>query len=272
VNVEFPSGDLKIMQNGSPFTDRLIRSTLESALDDSPAGGWSHSVAKRLFDLTIAIPVLLVCALPMVVVAILIRLTSRGPAFFVQSRIGRDGRLFPIYKFRTMVATTSVIESGPGLTRDGDSRITGVGRWLRRLKLDEMPQFYNVLIGNMSIVGPRPKLPEFAAVQDEPYRPGITGAGSLVFRREEEILKNVEPQDLESFYQENIKPLKAEIDSCYMRQASLSSDIRVVVETFRSCMLSERAPADQLAKSAKPMGASSQKIKIDREETFEIAG
>lgn len=272
--IEHPSGDLlmKILQSSSPFADRLLKSTFEAVLDDSPSGGWSLSPAKRVLDLAIAIPVLLAFALPMSVVALCIRLSSKGPAVFVQSRVGRGGRPFRIYKFRTMSAITSIVDAGPGLTRDGDDRITTIGRWLRRLKLDEMPQFYNVLIGDMSLVGPRPKLPEFAAAQDASYRPGITGAGSVVFRNEEEILKSVDPEELEAFYQKHIKPLKAEIDSCYMRQSTFLSDLGVVFATFRSCLSSERAPDRRSAiKELRPRENSSQSIHIERNETFEIA-
>jgi len=272
--IEHPSGDLlvKILQNSNPFTDRLLKSTFDAVLDATPSGSWSLSPAKRMLDLAIAIPVLLAFALPMIIVAVCIRLTSRGPAVFVQSRVGRGGRLFRIYKFRTMAAITSIVDAGPGLTRDGDSRITGIGRWLRRLKLDEMPQFYNVLIGDMSLVGPRPKLPEFAAMQDESYRPGITGAGSLVFRKEEEILKSVDPEELETFYQDHIKPLKAEIDSCYMQHATFLSDLGVVFETLRSCVSSERVPTvKSTVRELKPNQTPSASMRLDRDETFEVA-
>jgi lipopolysaccharide/colanic/teichoic acid biosynthesis glycosyltransferase len=272
--IEYPSGDLlvKILQDSSPFADRLLKSTFEAVLDESPSGGWSLSPVRRLLDLAIAIPVLFAFVLPMALIALCIRLSSKGPAVFVQSRVGRGGRLFRIYKFRTMATMTSIVDAGPGLTRDGDRRITTIGRWLRRLKLDEMPQFYNVLIGDMSLVGPRPKLPKFAAAQDEPYRPGITGAGSLVFRKEEEILKSVDPEELETFYQDHIKPLKAEIDSCYMRQATFLSDLGVVLATFQSCLFSERVPARKgPVKELRPKEKTNPSMHIERDENFEVA-
>ena len=268
---ELPSSDLlvTILQNSSPFADRLLKSTLEAALDDSPSASWSLSSAKRLLDLAVAIPVLLVSAVPMAIVAVCIRVSSRGPAVFVQFRVGQHGRLFRIYKFRTMAAATSIEDAGPGLTRDGDRRVTPLGRWLRRLKLDEMPQFYNVLIGDMSLVGPRPKLPQFAAGQDAMYRPGITGAGSLVFRKEEEILKSVEPEEVEAYYQEHIKPLKAEIDSCYMRQSTFVSDLKVIVATFRSCMISDNTRPNQIKESR--LIDTPGDIRIESDETLEVA-
>ena len=262
---ELPSSDLlvTILQNSSPFADRLLKSTLEAAVDDSPSANWSLSSAKRLVDLAVAIPVLLICAVPMAIVAICIRLSSRGPAVFVQSRVGQGGRLFRIYKFRTMATAMSIADAGPGLTRDGDRRVTAFGRWLRRLKLDEMPQFYNVLMGDMSLVGPRPKLPEFAAAQDELYRPGITGAGSLVFRKEEEILKSVNPEELEAYYQEHIRPLKAEIDSCYMRQSTFVSDLQVIMATFRLCMISDNARPREIDRP-------NESIRIESDESLEV--
>jgi lipopolysaccharide/colanic/teichoic acid biosynthesis glycosyltransferase len=271
---EHSSGDLlvKILQSGSSFADQLLNSTFDAVLDDSPSEGWSLSPAKRALDLAIAIPALMTFAIPMLAVAVCIRLSSKGPAVFVQSRVGRGGRLFRIYKFRTMSTITSIVNTGPGLTRDGDRRITTIGRWLRRLKLDEMPQFYNVLIGDMTFVGPRPKLPEFAAAQDEPYRPGITGAGSLVFRKEEEILKSVDPEELETFYQDHIKPLKAEIDSCYMRKATFLSDVGVVLATIRSCLFAERVPAHRSpVKELRPKEKTSPSMHIESDETYEVA-
>ena len=119
---------------------------------------WSISTAKRVLDIAISLFVMIVAIVPMVAIVLWIRLTSRGPAIFVQQRVGRYGRLFLIYKFRSMRHGES---AGPGLTKEGDSRITPIGRWLRKLKLDELPQFYNVLRGDLSLIGLRPKLPQY---------------------------------------------------------------------------------------------------------------
>lgn len=167
----------------------------------------------------------------MLFIACLVRLTSPGPALFRQLRVGRGGQLFEVIKFRSMAETKHV---GSGLTTEGDSRVTPVGAFLRRLKLDELPQFYNVLKGDMSVVGPRPKLPQFAAIPKMPYRPGITGLASIAFRCEDQILGSVPPERVEHFYEERIMPLKANLDVCYMCNATPASDARVIAATVLS--------------------------------------
>jgi lipopolysaccharide/colanic/teichoic acid biosynthesis glycosyltransferase len=173
----------------------------------------------------------------MPLIAICIRLTSKGPAIFAQKRVGQGGRLFSIYKFRSM--TVGAEKRGAGLTKSGDRRVTTVGKWLRRFKLDELPQFYNVLRGDMSIVGPRPKLPEFADHLNLAYRPGVTGAASLAFRREEEMLAAVPAHHVEAYYHQRIKPLKASIDARYGLRATFRSDLRVIVSTLVASLKSE---------------------------------
>jgi lipopolysaccharide/colanic/teichoic acid biosynthesis glycosyltransferase len=221
------------------WTDPSIQDTGETAPDldmcfrEPSASNWSLSCSKRMMDLSIALLVLLFLAVPMLAIAVCVRLSSKGPVLFVQERVGRGGRLFSIFKFRSMAACAN---DGPGLTGDGDRRITSLGRWMRRFKVDELPQFYNVLCGSMSLVGPRPKSPQYVAIADMPYRPGITGAGTLAFRHEEQILGNIHPIDLDAFYARRIKPLKARIDVRYMSRATFWTDLRVIAATFLVCL------------------------------------
>jgi lipopolysaccharide/colanic/teichoic acid biosynthesis glycosyltransferase len=217
---------------------------------ESPAASeWSLSRRRRRLDIAVASLVLAAFALPMLAIAIGIRLSSNGPAIFTQKRVGRRGRLFSIYKFRSMTVPQGV-HRGPGLTKEGDCRVTALGRWLRRLKLDELPQFYNILRGDMSLVGPRPKLPQYAAIPNMPYRPGITGPATLAFRSEETILGRVHPGQMESFYNQHIKPFKASIDASYMGSATLLSDLQIIAATFLACIAPDSIPAPYGAHSA----------------------
>jgi lipopolysaccharide/colanic/teichoic acid biosynthesis glycosyltransferase len=196
---------------------------------------------RRIIDVAVAAITLTLLAVPMAILAVCVRLTSNGHALFIQDRMGRSGRLFRIYKFRSMIECREG-ESGPRITRGGDRRVTAMGRFMRAFKLDELPQFYNVLRGDMSLVGPRPKIPQYAALSNMPYRPGITGLATIAFRREEEILRNIDPRQMTRFYTEQIKPLKAKMDACYMCRATPSSDFRILLSTLVSCLIPARAP------------------------------
>lgn len=206
------------------------------------ASSWSVSATKRLFDIVVALAVLLLFAVPMLLIAACVRLSSCGPAIFVQKRVGRNGRLFSIYKFRSMVCARGKA-AGLGLTGASDLRITPLGRLLRKSKLDELPQFYNILRGDMSLVGPRPKLPQYAAIVNMPYRPGITGAATIAFRREEDILCRVHPSQIDHFYNRAIKPLKARVDTRYMSRATFWSDTELMFATALACVKPAQIPA-----------------------------
>ncbi|MFN4116307.1 MAG: sugar transferase [Inhella sp.] len=189
-------------------------------------------MAKRLVDLVISAGLLALFALPMLFIAAWVRLDSPGPALFRQQRVGQGGRLFTIHKFRTM----RMDGGGLGLTVGDDARITHAGRWLRRLKLDELPQLWDVLRGAMSLVGPRPDLPEYVARYPEPLgsqvlalRPGITDPASLAFRDEAERLAAA--ADPEREYLERILPAKLRLSADYARQATLLSDLRLIART-----------------------------------------
>ena len=190
---------------------------------------WSRSPAKRIFDCScvlLGIPL----ALPlMLVIAVLVRLTSPGPALFLQKRMGRHGRTFTIFKFRTMVHDTA--KNRHPITTSNDHGFTPIGAALRALKLDELPQVVNVLLGDMSLVGPRPKLPEHV-IFDLPCRPGITGMATIAFANEEKVLSHIPGDRLNAYYHSMILPTKRRMDSDYMACATLISDLRILIRTL----------------------------------------
>jgi lipopolysaccharide/colanic/teichoic acid biosynthesis glycosyltransferase len=193
---------------------------------------WSVSFIKRCIDFVFAGLALLFFWPLLLLAAVLVRYKSPGPVIFRQKRVGRDGELFTVFKFRTMAIDAQ--EGGPSLTKRGDPRVTRFGGFLRKYKLDELPQLVNVLRGDMSLVGPRPKLPHLE-VMHMPFRPGLTGAATLAFRCEEEMLQDIPDDELEAYYCRMIKPLKAKIDWDYMREATLLSDFALLYETAFCC-------------------------------------
>jgi lipopolysaccharide/colanic/teichoic acid biosynthesis glycosyltransferase len=171
--------------------------------------------------------------------AFAIRMDSPGPVLFGQRRVGRGGRPFTIWKFRTM--RTGAAGSGPGVTADGDRRITRTGRWLRRLKLDELPQLWNVLAGDMSLVGPRPELPEYVGLYPEAIRrkvlsvrPGLTDLATLTFIDESRELGQA--ADPERHYVESLLPRKLELAVRYVDHRSFSLDLRILLATLSSLL------------------------------------
>jgi lipopolysaccharide/colanic/teichoic acid biosynthesis glycosyltransferase len=201
---------------------------------------WSCSYGKRLFDLCIATPLLLVSLPAMLVAALVIKCASRGPVLFRQNRVGRNGKIFQILKFRTMAHRKCNV--GPGVTRRRDPRIFPAGHWLRRWKLDELPQFFNVVRGDMSLVGPRPDLPGYMAILSAEQReilslrPGITGAATLQFRHEEDLLAQVPAQELAHVYTSRQLPEKIRIDMAYARNANLFSDVKLLLRTVATIL------------------------------------
>ena len=185
---------------------------------------------RRLLDLVVAAAGLLILSPLFALLAAAVKLSSRGPVFHRGERVGRGGRPFELYKFRSM----RVGEAGPHITRAGDSRITAIGRLLRRTKLDELPQLINVLRGDMSLVGPRPEAPRYVALYDAEQRrilsvrPGITSPASLRYRSEEAQLVG---DDWERLYVEEIMPAKLRIDLDYIGRRTLASDLRVIAGT-----------------------------------------
>lgn len=189
--------------------------------------------AKRFVDLALSIPGLIVLLPLMVVLAIWVRLDSPGPSLFRQRRVGRGGRCFDILKFRTMV--TDAESAGGPLTVGGDRRVTRAGRLLRRYKLDELPQLWNVVRGEMSLVGPRPEVPKYVALYDAAQRrvlelvPGITDPASIEFIDEERVLAAA--VDAERCYTETLLPRKIELNLEYSQRATCWSDLVVIGQT-----------------------------------------
>ncbi len=191
-------------------------------------------MVKRTFDVS-ASAIGLLILLPLVAgVAATVRATSPGPVIFSQSRLGRHGRPFRMYKFRSMVVDAD--RQGARVTAGGDPRITPIGRILRRTKLDELPQLWNVLKGDMSLVGPRPEVPEFASMFPRQYqsilrvRPGITHRATLAFRSEESILADDQVREPRRFYIDRVMPRKLAMYEEYLRDPLLR-DIWTILET-----------------------------------------
>ena len=203
----------------------------DAASESDDVSAWALSRTRRAIDFAVALAVLITLLPLMLVVGVAVRLSSSGPAFFKQKRMGREGRVFTIYKCRSMRVESD--DSSP-ITVTGDSRITRIGGILRRYKLDELPQFWNVLRGDMSLIGPRPKLPHHEALHMR-FRPGITGAATLAFRFEEEMLSQVPREHLDAYYERYVKPSKARIDQEYMRSATWRSDIGIFWQTAKAC-------------------------------------
>lgn len=190
---------------------------------------------KRLFDIAASGLGLILLSPLLLVLALAVKLGSSGPIFYRANRVGRYGKHFKLLKFRSMVINADQI--GPAVTRAADPRITRVGRFLRRTKLDELPQLMNVLRGEMSLVGPRPEDPRYVALYTDEQRqvlnvrPGITSPASVAYRNEEAMLVG---DDWEKHYVEQIMPVKLAVDLEYARNASLWRDVRVILGTLRA--------------------------------------
>lgn len=206
------------------------------------------TTAKRVIDVTLGSVGLLLFAPVLIVIAALVKAQDGGPVFFRQQRVGRGGRRFHMWKFRTMVPNAGSF--GPELTAAGDPRITPLGVWLRSRKLDELPQLFNVLVGEMTLVGPRPEVPKFVDkfTRDQrrvlELRPGVTDRASILFADEGALL--AEQSEPERFYVEQILPEKIRINLEYARTATPFSDLVIVFETARRVLLrGPRKPTGQ---------------------------
>lgn len=196
-------------------------------------------LGKRIFDLVFTIPGVIILSPIFLMVAITIKLDSKGDVFFRQERIGRKGVPFRIYKFRTMVVEAEKL--GKQITIGTDKRITRSGHFLRKYKLDELPQLLNVLKGEMSLVGPRPEVPRYVAEYPERIReivlsvpPGITDYASIEYKDENEILGKA--SNPEKAYIEEVLPVKLKYCEQYVRERSVYVDFMLIVKTFAAIL------------------------------------
>jgi lipopolysaccharide/colanic/teichoic acid biosynthesis glycosyltransferase len=206
----------------------------------------------RVLDL-IAGTLLLIAALPLILLlAMAVKVQDGGPVFFRQQRVGRNGAPFQLWKFRSM----RISNQGAAITSSGDSRITPVGRYLRKYKLDELPQLWNVVRGDMSLVGPRPEVPRFVDAGDPVWqavhrvRPGITDLATLVYRDEEHILAGFD--DPEQGYRDAVLPAKLALNLEYLRRRSLSRDLKLLTLTIRYSFVRDGFDPDRIRHSILP--------------------
>ena len=194
-----------------------------------------YKIIKRWFDIVVSLAGLLTLSPLLGVIAVLVKLESPGPVFFQSSRVGRKEKHFQMYKFRTMIVGAE--KKGPSITSAGDPRITRLGAFLRKHKLDEWPQLFNVLKGEMSLVGPRPEVPQYVSAFREDYqeilqiRPGMTDFAALAFRDESQIL--AQSQNPELAYLRQILPQKIKYYKKYLKEMSFKTDLSLIVLTMR---------------------------------------
>lgn len=195
---------------------------------------WVSGKGKRVLDICLSLVGIVILSPLLALIAVAVKMGDGGPVFFRQERVGHNGRRFRIWKFRTMAVGAD--KMGPLLTVGQDPRVTKVGWWLRRTKLDELPQLINVLAGEMSLVGPRPEVPRYVALYTEEQkavlklRPGITDPASIRFRNESELLATA--ADPERYYVEIVMPEKIRLNLEYASKASVWTDIAVIIHTL----------------------------------------
>lgn len=197
-------------------------------------------IAKRIVDVVAASAALMVSAPLLAAIAIAVKISSPGPVLFRQVRVGRGGQLFELLKFRSM--RTDAEQTGPQLTVGKDERITPIGHLLRNTKLDELPQLWNVVRGDMSLVGPRPEVPRYVAHYPDAtasevlsVRPGITEMLSIDCRHEASLL--AQASDPERFYIEELLPRKLEAQLRYVRNRSFAGDLRIILRTIQTLIV-----------------------------------
>ena len=191
---------------------------------------------KRLFDLLATIFGGLILLPILILISIWIRLSSKGPLFYIQKRVGKDFKEFNLYKFRSMIIDAHL--KGPSVTSRDDSRITNIGKIIRKTKIDELPQLLNVLKGDMSLVGPRPEVMKFVKLRESEYKiilnikPGITDNAAIEFRHEETIMEQYD--DKEKAYLDIVLPQKINLYKKYINNISFKTDISLILKTIKA--------------------------------------
>lgn len=192
---------------------------------------------KKIFDITLSLFGLIILLPFMLIIAILIKIDSKGPVFFKQIRVTKNGKEFKIFKYRTMRVGSDKYSQ---ITVGKDDRITKIGSFLRKYKLDEIPQLINVLIGDMSLVGPRPEVPKYVALYTDEQkeilkvRAGITDYASIEFSDENDLLASEE--EPEKAYIEKIMPKKIELNKKYLSKISILTDIKIILLTIKKIL------------------------------------
>lgn len=188
---------------------------------------------KRITDLVFAFIMTVVLIIPIAVISIAVKATSEGPVFYRQERVTKYGKIFRIFKFRTMIVNADKL--GSLVTTDGDSRVTKIGKFLRKYRLDELPQIFNVWTGDMTVVGTRPEVKKYVDCYEKEYLAtllmpaGITSLASVKFKDEEKLLNNSE--DVDKTYIEKVLPLKMEYNLSYIKKFSFFYDIKLIIKT-----------------------------------------
>lgn len=192
-------------------------------------------ILKRAFDIVVSFILLLLLIIPIIIIAFAVKLTSEGPVFYIQERVTTYGKIFKILKFRTMVQNADKI--GTLVTTDSDSRVTNIGRFLRKYRLDELPQVFNVLSGSMSIVGTRPEVPKYVNEYKPEYYAtllipaGITSLASIMYKDEEKLLSS--SKDADYVYINEILPEKMKYNLQYTKNFGFFSDIKLMFKTVK---------------------------------------
>lgn len=200
----------------------------------------------RFLEIVIAFGGLILLSPILLIVAVLVKITSPGPIFFCQKRVGLNGKEFTLYKFRTM----KVQQSGPLVTAASDDRITKIGRILRKTKFDELPELWNIMLGDMSFVGPRPEVPQLVDLNDLKWqkiltvRPGITDPVTLRLRNEEDLLAR--ETDKEKFYHDTLQPYKLQGYVNFVDKKSFKTDVIIIFKTLKAVVLPRSIPPPSL--------------------------